>query len=298
MKNVRSKRAPGALAPGLSSTTGEVQQPAREKQPCLGVVTTTPEPPKELRARAHEVSRLTGWAVAPRRNITVSRLRRNMGAELAYVVRRDAERLEDGTSALWVHPGLLPLKRRDGLAHPLIRAVGGDDKVERVLDASLGLAGDALHLAAVVGVDVIGYEASPIVAALAQAGVTRMAAEGRWWSEAAKRVEVRTGDVGERLAEHVDDAVDVVYFDPMFETMPAGEKVFGEPHGYSIFRRVALATAIDEQTVREALRVAKRRVVLKLPGAAPPPEVMARIAPERQSRVRGRAVDYLVVDAR
>ena len=76
----------------------------------------------------------------------------------------------------FVQPGLLVIKVGEGRRHPLIRAVCGDgDDPASILDLTTGLAGDALHVAAILeGVTVHACEGSMVIHALLEEGLPRL----------------------------------------------------------------------------------------------------------------------------
>lgn len=196
------------------------------------------------------------------------------GADLAYVVGRDAEWVQDARGKLGVDVGLLHAKVANGPHHPLIRALG---PVRRVLDGTLGLAGDALHIAAATGAVVEGSEASPWVAELTRAGLAGLSTSR--WADAAARVRPHAA-TSEALAERVGP-VDAAFVAPMFET-PARAAP-----GFEIFRRIADHRPIDDATWAALRAIAPRIVVRVEKGAGAPMSDMERLA--------GRAVDYWVL---
>ncbi len=165
--------------------------------------------------------------------------------------------------------GFLRLVRaRQGETDPLVRAAGlraGDE----VLDATLGLAGDAL----IAGV--IALEASPVLAAFVTAGLRRLLVPGR---AAAGRIEVRCADHRAALREMPDRSVDVVLFDPMFRSAGESGALF------DLVRTLAEHAPLAPETLREARRVARRGVLVK---DAPPGHELARLGlvplPSRRS---------------
>lgn len=264
--------APAGLAWGLIVTTGLTRG-------------------AELVSRALEVSRRTGAPYVERRG-GIDRLLSQTGAELCYVVSHERDSIQDrGDPTLFVHPGLFYLKRSDGVEHPLIRAVApvGEAPLERVIDGTLGLAGDALHLAAMLGCPVVGVEANPALCCLVEDGLKRLgAAERRKWAAAARRIEVTCGQAEAYLASQPDASADVVYLDPMFRQPLASQPGFG------LLRRLADHRPPTDALFAQAWRVARRRVVLKIRGADPPPDAAP---PGGWTRFeRGQAVDYLVAD--
>lgn len=76
-------------------------------------------------------------------------------------------------------------------------------------------------------------------------------------NQAMKRIRVTSGDNLEYLRRLADDSADVVYFDPMFDEGIAASD------GIAPLRKLAHADFNLSGCVEEALRVARKRVVLK-----------------------------------
>lgn len=181
--------------------------------------------------------------------------------------------LETGDTPLRFHPSMALLRVMQihrGEGDRFLKAVAlqaGDV----FLDATLGLGTDALVAASQVGTlgKVIGIEHSPILAALVKDGLKTLAQgnyppvqnpdkEKAWQAlaEAAQRIEVQWGDHLELLTGYPTFA-DVVYFDPMFRHTREKSASIRPLH------EVANSGSLQDETVAEACRVAKRRVVLK-----------------------------------
>ncbi len=194
------------------------------------------------------------------------------GFDCFYVVRRACEELrhKDGRSA-HVQPGMMPTKLQQGRTHPFLRAVLGTNSIEgerdvaTLFDGTLGLANDAVHLAAVTGAAVVGVEASPWLAALLEEGLPRIARSRAPWAAAAGRITAVHGDSADVLAGMDSDSVDVVVVDPMMSRVRKSAPAF------DLLREFAKMDRASPRLLREGLRVARRRVVLKLGKGAPLP---------------------------
>lgn len=213
----------------------------------------------------------------------------SLGVDLIYVVTKIREELRSRTEHIFVNPGLIKLKRFDGAAHPLIRAVAPPEgpAVDRVVDATIGLASDAVQLAWVLDVQVEGIESSPAICCLLEEGLVRMGRLSQRWSEVTGRISVKEGRAVDRLAELPEGSRPVVFFDPMFE------RPLEAVPGFDVFRRVAEHAPLDVPTLEQAIRVAAHRVVVKVPHGARP---TAEAEPGFNRRVCGRAVDYVIVE--
>jgi len=156
------------------------------------------------------------------------------------------------------------LRARNGEVDPLVRA-GELRPGHEVLDATLGLGGDALIAAHATGKRVVGLEASPVLAAFVTAGLRRLLVPAR---AAAARIDIRCADHRSALREIPDKSVDVVLFDPMFRAAGEAAPLFG------LVRELAEAAPLGLFALREAQRVARRGVLVK---DAPPGHELARL---------------------
>ncbi len=187
--------------------------------------------------------------------------RRNAGLDVEFgafadaflVLGGDGWTLRDSSVAVRFTPGMAALRiKRIVAGHPL------DDHLvklaelragDRVLDGTLGLGGDALVCAHVVGPSgrVIGVESSMPIYALVSEGVK---AQGY-------SLDVRHGDAREVLTTMAPASVDVVVLDPMFDVPKKSSPMF------ELLRRFADHRPLDVETVIQAKRVARRWVVVK-----------------------------------
>jgi hypothetical protein len=198
------------------------------------------------------------------------------GAPVLILSKARADLVHGGrTFRASVGMGFLRLLRaRQGETDPLVRAASlrpGDE----VLDATLGLAGDALVAAYATEAKVVGLEANAVLAAFVTAGLRRLLVPGR---VAAARIEVRCADHRAALREMPDRSVDVVLFDPMFRRAGESGALF------ELVRTLADHAPLAPETLREAQRVARRGVLVK---DAPPGHELARLGlvplPSRRS---------------
>jgi hypothetical protein len=158
------------------------------------------------------------------------------------------------------HPGssLFRAKRwLKGEEDPFLKAAALK-KGETLLDCTLGLGSDAIigSLAAGKEGTVIGLEKRPIPAFLVKTGLAAWETNVRDVNEAMKRIKVITADHLEFLRQLPDEAFDVVYFDPMFH------QPIAESSGIAPLRLFA-EYEFQSDSVKEAVRVAKKSVVLK-----------------------------------
>lgn len=158
-------------------------------------------------------------------------------------------------------------RRARGGRDLLLRAVGRGEDGDLIVDATAGLGADAFHLAA-RGRRVHMLERQPLVAALLADALQRAASgcEGEDARRAAARLTLEAGDARRRLAS-IDPAPAVVVLDPMYPD--AGKR--GLPNkGMALFRTLVGDDADAAELLLVALRVARRRVVVKRPRRAEP----------------------------
>jgi len=242
------------------------------------IVTTTKSRDSISMTRAEEVAQRCGLRFVERRD-SLARLLLRYQAQGAYVVGAEKAELRARGLKLSVHPSMLHHVRHVGRAHPFLRSVAPPgEEVERVIDATLGLAKDALHLATFLECQVVGLETSSILACLCEDGLARL---GPYWSAGGARVEVVQTESRAWLDAQEPASADVVVLDPMFEAPQAAAA------GFDLLRGLAHEAPLSLPLVEAAARVATRRVVLKLPrGAQPPP------GSGTWSRIRGQRLDY------
>lgn len=171
--------------------------------------------------------------------------------------------------ALWIagrrfcyHPNMAKLRvgalrqqRKDALIEALQIAPGAS-----VLDCTCGLGADAIVTSYVAGPKgrVRALEAAPLLALLVERGMASYPiADDPDLGVAMRRVEVCHADFATYLQEEADAAWDVVYFDPMF-----GESI-AHARGLDLVRCLARPGGPAPADLREARRVARRRVVMK-----------------------------------
>jgi 16S rRNA (guanine1516-N2)-methyltransferase len=164
--------------------------------------------------------------------------------------------------------GALGFRSRRGnrTKEPLARAIGLKGRtLPTVLDATAGLGRDAFILAT-LGCRVILVERSPLIAALLRDGLVRALADDNTRA-AAERMQLHRGDavaIMERCAEH--DRPDVIYLDPMYPHRSKSALVKKEMR---VVRALVGEDMDAPQLLEAALRVARKRVVVKRPRSAP-----------------------------
>ncbi len=253
-------------------------------------VTTAVKPTPETEAQARALADELVAPFVPRLARALPALFSASGAARLLVVAADRLRLHDGSAgaAYFFHPNMF-LVRGSAFLHGqpdhFLEATGlgpGD----RLLDCTLGFASEASLAALAVGAEgtVVGLESEPALAAVTRVGLRAFPMSSPTLAQAMRRVQVVHTDYRSYLAGCDSAAFDAVYFDPFFPDRLSGSEasvsplfVFGNP------------APLDAQAVLEALRVTRRRVVIKhprpVPLPPPLPEMVAESVGSRKSRL-------------
>lgn len=140
---------------------------------------------------------------------------------------------------------------------PLIKAalLNEDDDF---LDCTMGLGADTVVASYFARQGrVVGIEYSPIVATVVKWGMYLYHSQMPWLDEAIKRINVKCADHLEYLKNLPDNSFDIVYFDPMFR------KPVLKSQAISPLRKLANPAALQPESIAEARRVARKRVIMK-----------------------------------
>lgn len=218
-------------------------------------VTTSFTPDPKTRAHATELASRLRLPFLTRGGASIPDLLQRKARAL-LVVMRDRTELHDAEGRFTWTPGMAQLRLKT-------IAQGGGDTLwevaqlqpgETVLDATLGLANDALIAARAVGPKgrVVGLEKSRALFAVVSEGLARWTPD-----EDSCRVEPVQADAAEYLRQLPSHSVDVVLFDPMFARPRKAQP------GFEMLRRHADETPLSLEVLNEARRVARRAVVVK-----------------------------------
>lgn len=249
-------------------------------------VTTSYLPPRALVQRAQELSQKLNAPYVPRDKH--GRLFRT-GEELWYIIGKDRESVRSAQTEIFVHVGMMKLKRGPGRGHPMLRAIAPLELPvpSTIVDATLGLGQDAFHMGIMLEANILGVEASPVILALLEEGTARLRRANDRWSEGVGRLSLVPGSAESALAAMGTSAHPVVFLDPMFESP------LRSPPGWEVFRSLAVPTPLTEEALSQAVRVAADRVVLKVPRSGRAPAFCASMF---NRRVCGRALDYWIIE--
>lgn len=226
------------------------------------IITTGFDPIPEIVQRAEGLAEHTGTIFAPRGRMSLKKLGERYGDEEILVVLQEAVRLiTPGMPPMEFHPsmGFVRAKRvLKGESDPILEAAGmqpGDS----VLDCTAGLGSDSLLFAVHGGAasQVTALESSLPLYALLREGMSRYTSGQIKVNEALRRIRVVHSEHLQHLRALPDRSIDIVYFDPMFR-VPLMDSAAISP-----LRQFANTAALSAASVAEAVRVARKTVLLK-----------------------------------
>ncbi|WP_175991619.1 class I SAM-dependent methyltransferase [Bacillus sp. Marseille-Q1617] len=168
---------------------------------------------------------------------------------------------QKGEEPFFFHPNSASFRIKRlmrGETDPMVEAAGLKEGMS-FLDCTLGLASDSIIASHIVGPEgrVKGIEANKYIASIISAGLKNWTSPLAELNEAMKRVEVWQGSYEDRLKECSDKSVDIVYFDPMFE------EGLTDSTGINPIRNWASYTPLTKESIEEAKRVARKKIVMK-----------------------------------
>lgn len=226
------------------------------------VITTTIKTDYNSKQIAKEWASCLGYSFVERRGVSLEEIKETTGATAIIVYSTTQAKLYSNDQQFFFHPSLAKLRintlKKNG-TDQMVRAMQLKPG-ERLLDCTLGLATDSLVAAHVLGPagQVIGIEAVPEIAALVRIGIAlELGSNRNKWARDMCGLEVICADHRQYLQELPTESVDIVYFDPMFQKP---QKTTG---AIEALRPFARKITLERETIDNALRVARRRVVLK-----------------------------------
>lgn len=226
------------------------------------IITTGDKAGREIIIRAEALASRTGSLYVPRKHTSLPKMaQQHGGAEIIVVLDNGARLVRAGEEPMEFHPsmGFIRAKRiLKGESDPMLDSALMTEG-NSVLDCTAGLATDALVFAVKGGrnAKVTAVESSPSLAALLSEGLAYYTSGVDEINDAMRRVNVVNRHHLDVLRSMPDGSVDVVYFDPMFRE-PLMDSSAIRP-----LRWFANSEPLAEESIREAVRVARKTVVLK-----------------------------------
>ncbi|MFX3625300.1 MAG: class I SAM-dependent methyltransferase [Ectobacillus sp.] len=226
------------------------------------IVTTAGRTNKEMTAHAKKVAVDLESPFAIRKDDSIQQLQDRFKDDVLVVGKNRLQVYPYGAEdSFFFHPNSASFRIKRlmrGEHDPFLQAA----KLKRgmsILDCTLGMASDSIVASYAAGETgkITGIEGNRYMAYIVRQGLQQWRANYREMDEAMRRIVVIQSDHLSYLKSCENQAYDVVYLDPMFE-----ESIL-ESDGIRGLKHFALYNDVTEESVKEALRVAKIRVVLK-----------------------------------
>ena len=226
------------------------------------LITTPHSAPSHLIERAISLAKETGAMYVEREQAAIPMLMQKYGQLRVVVVLEKGVRLYgQNVPTVDFHPslGLVRMKRlQKGCIDPMLKAC--DFHVgDTVIDCTAGLGADALVFSFAAGCRgrVIACESSWPLYVLLLEGMRRYETSVKQINAAFRRIEVKHEDHLNMLSLMDSRSSDVVYFDPMFR------KPLIQSSAIRQAEHLVNASHITEESIAQARRVARKRIVMK-----------------------------------
>lgn len=225
------------------------------------IVTTARRPDSAMALEARALAERVGGAYVERDERSIPVMQAETPGAPVVVVENSRIVCHHEGEVFFFHPGMARMRflgGPDGTIEPLIVALDLHEG-DTLIDATLGLAGDAILAADAVGDSgrVIGLETNPVIAELTRLGLASYSGSTQRIRRSMRRITVVCADHLNYLQSCPDGSVDVVFFDPMFD------KPLRASQAMDPLRTLASHTPLSPEALQEAARVARRRVVIK-----------------------------------
>ncbi len=229
------------------------------------IITTERKESQDSMILAEKISNSYGIPFVKRKSYSVETLQEMHNAKFVLVVKKGLINLSTPEGEMFFHPNMAHLRVKNlrfgtnGLRRDNMVEAMGLEAGMSVFDCTLGYGADAIVASFAVGEtgSVTGIESSPLIYLVTSYGLGHFHAENYPIQEAMRRINTVNAEALEYLKAQGDKSVDVVYFDPMFRYPLKDSK------NLNPLREAANHSAISEELLQEACRVAKSRVVMK-----------------------------------
>ena len=227
------------------------------------IITTAFDETEALVSQASTLSKKLNIPFYSRHKKTVKYLLEHVDSDIFVVNnQRGLSYYKKGQEEVFFHPNMAMHRIKQlerGQKDSLITACQLESGMT-FLDCNLGLASDTLVANYVVGQtgEVVSLEKSFPLSVIVKEGLSYYVQhEKPEWSSLINRIQIRNEDNLEYLKNCRSNSFDVVYFDFMFDTSVESS------HGIKVIKPIVSYDVMTNEHVKEALRVAKKRVVVK-----------------------------------
>lgn len=215
-------------------------------------ITTSLREHSDLREKAQAIGKKLHLPVIERRKQSLTKLLQTREAIL--LVYDDKLRLvnQDGSEFVF-HPDTAMLRIKSN--HDALWDLLGQNQL-KILDTTMGLASDSIVMAA-AGNAVTAIESNPVIHFIVSEGLQSYQSENQLLINAMRSIDTYCADNILYMKSLADNSFDVVYCDPMFSDR------ISESRNLDGLRQYANANPLSDDFLREAKRVARKKIIVK-----------------------------------
>lgn len=223
------------------------------------IITTAVKPDTTLEQTARAIAGQLPALFVARAGQSLEQLKTSHQTDVIIAVTKKGLVAHTANGDFFFHPSMAQLRIKNlisGKDDHMVSAMNLTAGMS-VLDCTLGLGTDAIVASYVTGPcgQVTGLEAAKIISLITDSGLKHYQTDGI--DAALRRINVVHADYHHYLAGLPEKSFDIVYFDPMFR------RPIDSSSNIKPLRQLADNRALTPAALRQAVRVARKRVVIK-----------------------------------
>ena len=225
------------------------------------IITTITKVNTDLIYQAQALAQKLNKKFVTRNNLSLERLKQDNNVDNILIFTKDGLKAHTSQGDLFFHLNMAQLRilnlNRNQKDH-MVEAMDLKPKMS-VLDCTLGLGTDATVASYIVGENgkVVGLESATLIYLITKYGLANFNHDNIAINHSLRRIESFNLHYLDYLKAQADNSFDIVYFDPMFR------KPIQDSANFKPMRAIANMEQLQSKALVEALRVAKKRVVIK-----------------------------------
>ena len=225
------------------------------------IITTITKVNTDLIYQAQALAQKFNKKFVTRNNLSLERLKQDNNVDNIFIFTKDGLKAHTSQGDLFFHLNMAQLRiltlNRNQKDH-MVEAMDLKPKMS-VLDCTLGLGTDATVASYIVGENgkVVGLESATLIYLITKYGLANFNHDNIAINHSLRRIESFNLHYLDYLKAQGDNSFDIVYFDPMFR------KPIQDSANFKPMRAIANMEQLQSKALVEALRVAKKRVVIK-----------------------------------
>ena len=225
------------------------------------IITTITKVNTDLIYQAQALAQKLNKKFVTRNNLSLERLKQDNNVDNILIFTKDGLKAHTSQGDLFFHLNMAQLRilnlNRNQKDH-MVEAMDLKPKMS-VLDCTLGLGTDATVASYIVGENgkVVGLESATLIYLITKYGLANFNHDNIAINHSLRRIESFNLHYLDYLKAQGDNSFDIVYFDPMFR------KPIQDSANFKPLRAIANMEQLQSKALVEALRVAKKRVVIK-----------------------------------